>query len=85
MDNNRIVGNGDKQRELQGNTNVKIVGIRSSRSLGIKKSIDFEVKNRFHNFFAEGMVTSNSHAFSYSAMAALTIYLRFPQFYYCPF
>lgn len=56
---------------------MQAIGIKSVRRLGQQNSIDFEVNSRFHNFYAEGLVTSNSHAVSYSAMAALTVFYKF--------
>lgn len=58
--------------------------IISVRSLGKKKTLDLEVDHKDHNFYAEGLVTSNSHSISYAMLAAWTTYLKFvhPQEFY---
>lgn len=45
--------------------------------MGIKKTIDLEVNHKDHNFYANKILTSNSHSVSYSALAAISIYLKF--------
>lgn len=52
----------------------KIVSIRP---LGKKKTLDLEVNHEDHNFYAEGLVSSNSHSVSYAELSALTTYLKF--------
>ncbi len=56
---------------------MQIQSIKSVRKLGIKKTLDFKVNHADHNFYAEGIVVSNSHGISYSYLAALTVYLKF--------
>ncbi len=56
---------------------MKLLSIRNIKSLGVQKTLDFEVDHPDHNFYAEGMVTSNSHSFSYGLIAAQTVYLKF--------
>ena len=51
--------------------------IKSFKSLGKQPTIDFEVDHKDHNFYAEGLVTSNSHSISYAYLAAITVYLKF--------
>jgi DNA polymerase III alpha subunit len=51
--------------------------IISVRPIGKKKTLDLEVNHKDHNFYAEGLVSSNSHSMSYAALAACTIYLKF--------
>jgi DNA polymerase III alpha subunit len=51
--------------------------IKSFKSLGIQKTIDLEVDHSDHNFYANGLVTSNSHSISYAILAAWTVYLKF--------
>lgn len=60
------------------------IGIKSIKSIGVNPTIDLEVNHPDHNFYAEGLITSNSHAVSYAALAAITIYLKFkyPQDFY---
>ena len=55
--------------------------IKSVRSLGVRPTLDLEVDSVDHNFFAEGIVVSNSHSFSYASIAASTVYLKhkYPQ------
>lgn len=40
-------------------------------------TIDLEVDHPDHNFYCNGFVVSNSHAVSYAALAAKTVYLKF--------
>lgn len=51
--------------------------IKSFKKIGKRKSIDFEVDHKDHNFYAEGLVTSNSHSLAYANLAAWTAYLKF--------
>lgn len=53
---------------------VKVIGIDR---LGNKKSIDLNIDNENHNFYANDIVVSNSHSTSYSAISAITCYLKF--------
>lgn len=48
--------------------------IKSVKSLGKKKCLDFTVDSRDHNFYAEGIVVSNCYAYSY--ITAYTTYLK---------
>lgn len=60
--------------------------IKSIKRLGIQNTLDLEVDHKDHNFYAEGIVTSNSHAYSYSSMCAATVYMKFKhpkEFYLC--
>lgn len=50
--------------------------VTSSRYFGKVKTIDLEVNHSDHNFYANGIVVSNSHAVSYGYLAAITIYLK---------
>jgi DNA polymerase III alpha subunit len=63
---------------------VKKQKIISIKPIGIKKTIDLEVNHKDHNFYAEGIVSSNSHSMSYAALAACTVYLKFkyPQHFF---
>ena len=63
---------------------MQAIGIKTIKSIGIKPTIDLEVNHPDHNFYAEGLVTSNSHAVSYAVLSAQTIFLKFnhpTQFY----
>jgi len=63
---------------------IKYSSIKSVKSIGVKPTIDLEVNHPDHNFYAEGIVTSNSHAVSYAVLSAQTIFLKFnhpTQFY----
>jgi DNA polymerase III alpha subunit len=51
--------------------------IKSFKPFGIKNTIDLEVNHPDHNFYLEGLVTSNSHSISYAYLAAITIFLKF--------
>lgn len=58
--------------------------IKNIRSLGVRPTLDLEVDHKDHNFYAEGIITSNSHSYSYGTLAATTTYLKFkyPQHFY---
>lgn len=56
---------------------MQALRIKSIKSLGIKPTLDLEVNHPDHNFYAEGMVTSNSHSVAYAALAAVCTYLKF--------
>ena len=51
--------------------------VRSFESIGFRYTIDIEVNHQDHNFYAEGIAVSNSHAFSYASLSAAMIYLKF--------
>lgn len=53
-------------------TRVKFI-----KSLGKKKTLDFKVNHKDHNFYAEDLVVSNSHSAAYATLSAITIYLKF--------
>ncbi|MFM9826708.1 hypothetical protein [Flavobacterium sp.] len=50
--------------------------IKSVRKLGVKKTLDFKVNHPDHNFYAEGIVVSNSHSASYGYLTAITAYFK---------
>lgn len=58
--------------------------IKFVKSLGIRDTLDLNVNHSDHNFYAEGIVTSNSHAVAYASLSAITIYLKFkyPQHFF---
>jgi DNA polymerase III alpha subunit len=63
---------------------MKLLSIKSIKSLGIQNALDFEVNHKDHNFYAEGIVTSNSHSVSYGSLCAAMTYVKFKyptQFY----
>lgn len=51
--------------------------IKSIKQLGTQNTIDLEVNHPDHNFYAEGIVTSNSHSLATSYLSALTVYLKY--------
>lgn len=57
----------------------------SIKSLGKNRTLDFEVGHKDHNFYAEDLVTSNSHALAYGLLSAWTVYLKFkyPKEFFC--
>lgn len=55
---------------------MKTEKIISCISLGERDCFDLEIDSEFHNFYANGIVVSNSHAFSYAAIAAVTAKLK---------
>lgn len=52
----------------------KIVAIRS---IGIRKTLDLEVKSDAHVFYANRIAVSNSHAYSYALMGYLCAYVKY--------
>lgn len=58
--------------------------IKSVKSIGIRKTLDFEVNHKDHLFFGNNTVIANSHAVSYGVTAAQTVYLknRYPKEFY---
>jgi len=56
---------------------VKIQKIKSVKPIGKCPTVDLEVDHKDHNFYCEGIVTSNSHSISYASLAAITVYLKF--------
>ncbi len=58
--------------------------IRSVRLIGKRSTLDLRVDHEDHNFYAEGVVVSNSHAIEYACLTAATVYLkaRAPQAFY---
>lgn len=56
---------------------MRTTKVKSYKSVGTKPTIDIEVRHKDHNFFAKGLVTSNSHSIAYATLAAWTLYLKF--------
>ena len=50
--------------------------IQSVKKIGKRPCLDLEVNSKDHNFYANGIVTSNSHSISYAYNAAQTVYLK---------
>lgn len=50
--------------------------VRCVSKIGEVDAIDFEVNHKDHNFLANGLVTSNSHALAYSCNSVLGVYLK---------
>ena len=63
---------------------VSFEKIVSIKPIGIKPTIDLEVNHSDHNFYAEGIVVSNSHSVAYATMSFQTAYLKFkyPKFFF---
>jgi len=58
--------------------------ILSVERIGVQQTLDFEVEHRNHNFYADKIVVSNSHAISYASICAATVWAKFKyplQFY----
>jgi DNA polymerase-3 subunit alpha len=60
---------------------AKIINIKK---IGIKRTKDIEVNNSSHTFYANGILTSNSHAVSYGIISYWTAYMKihFPLHFY---
>jgi DNA polymerase III alpha subunit len=50
--------------------------ITSIRRIGMTRTLDIEVKNKSHIFFANGIATSNSHAVEYSVISYWDAWLK---------
>lgn len=55
---------------------MQIQRIKSIKKIGIRNTLDFKVNSPFHNFYAEGILVSNSHAYAYSYLTAITTYYK---------
>jgi DNA polymerase III alpha subunit len=56
---------------------MKIVKISKISRFANEKTIDLEVSHPDHNFFCNGIAVGNSHSICYSALGAITIWLKF--------
>jgi len=63
---------------------MQFQSIKSIKSLGIQNTLDFEVNHNDHNFYAEGIVVSNSHSIATSYLTALTVWAKYkyPLYWY---
>lgn len=55
---------------------MQVKKIRSIKSLGIQKTLDFEVNHPDHNFYGNNTVISNSHSTAYAETAAISVFLK---------
>lgn len=64
---------------------IKESKVKSFKSVGKKVAYDLTIDSKFHNFYLNGLVTSNSHSHSYSVLAAKTVYLKhkYPKQFFC--
>jgi DNA polymerase III alpha subunit len=51
--------------------------IKFIKKIGVQPTIDLEVAHKDHNFYAEGIIVSNSHSAAYATLSATTTYLKF--------
>lgn len=51
--------------------------IKSIKLIGVQDTIDLTVDHEDHNFYCEGIVTSNSHSVATAYLSALTTYLKY--------
>ncbi len=58
--------------------------VKNSKMIGYEEAWDLEVDCEDHNFYANKLVTSNSHSISYSRLTALSVFLKFnfPQHFF---
>ena len=65
--------------------NIKFDKIKKIKSLGEQLTIDIEVNHPDHNFYANGLITSNSHSISYSTMGYVSAYIKYhyPKQFFC--
>lgn len=61
--------------------------ITSIRKIGIAKTVDIEVKTKEHIFYADGIVSQNSHAVGYGFMGYWSAYAKahFPLHFFCAY
>lgn len=64
---------------------VQPTRVKSYKALGVKKCVDICVGHEGHVFYANGLLTSNSHSYCYAATAAKTVYLKYkyPKEFFC--
>jgi DNA polymerase-3 subunit alpha len=55
---------------------VKKVGIKSVKPMGKEKTYNLTMKAPYHNYFANGILTANSHSMAYGFLAYHTAYLK---------
>ncbi len=55
----------------------KFLKVVEVKKIGQRNCLDLEVNHPDHNYWQNGLLGSNSHAFAYSKMTALTVYLKF--------
>jgi len=71
------------EKKEKGVNNMETTKIKTAKYLGEKPTISINVKNN-HNFFADGVLTNNSHAVAYSKNTIITLYLKtyYPLYFY---
>ena len=52
------------------------LSVKKIKKIGLKNSLDFEVNSPNHNFYANGLVSSNSHSTGYGTLTAISTYLK---------
>src|SRR5436190_15301324 len=52
------------------------VGIKRVTPLGIEKTYNMTMRSETHNYFANGILTANSHSVAYALLAYQTAYLK---------
>ncbi len=69
---------------LCNNSKISACKIIKITYLGKQKVIDLEMKSKFHNFIANGMVVGNSHALAYTMVSSRCLYLKtyYPEEYF---
>jgi DNA polymerase III alpha subunit len=63
-------------RKLGVQTEEGVLYIESISEQGVQPTVDLEVSHPDHNFYAGGVVVSNSHSSSYAMITAWTLYLK---------
>lgn len=56
---------------------IEELKIKKYNFIGNKRSLDLEIDHKDHNFYCNGLITSNSHSISYATLAAKTVYLKY--------
>jgi len=59
--------------------------IKRITKIGKRESYDLTVDSKFHNFYLNGLVVSNSHSIAYASVASKTVLLKFryPKEFFC--
>ena len=73
-----VVGFVEGTTETDAAGSVSVRRVLSARLVGFRRMCDLEVSHSVHNFIlANGVVTSNSHAITYSAISTVELWLKY--------
>lgn len=69
--------NAGKNSNKHGNANMNKTKIKSVKYVGSLPTMDLEMENKSHTFFANGLATSNSHSVEYSVISYWDGWLKY--------